>query len=114
PSKHHDERSLPLYPNYSQRELELLAREFDERGLTWVELVAGLSGPAHEELLGGLASRLEPGEPERVRSHLGLLVLALAPDDAAAVLGELPSSSEALELGDATVLLIDDDARLDR
>jgi hypothetical protein len=108
------ERRLPLHPSYSQRELEAIARELDERGHTWVDLVARLQGPAYYDVLGGLAATLEPSELPIAEVDAGLLLLAFEPEVATALLAELPASTEALELPGLTVLLIDTAARLDR
>jgi hypothetical protein len=108
------DRELPLYPAYSVRELELIAHELATDGHTWTELVVRLQGPDRALMLGGLASLIDSGEPAAPDSEAGLLVLTLTPSDAERMLAELPPSTRTVPFQQATALLIETAARLDR
>ncbi|HVH98757.1 MAG TPA: hypothetical protein VM869_08605 [Enhygromyxa sp.] len=108
----HSKRELPLIPQYAQRELEVIGRELANH--TWTELVVRLQGPERARILGGLASRIDPGDPTAAAPEAGLLLLALPLSEVAALRPELPASTRTVELPDATVLLIETPGRLDR
>jgi hypothetical protein len=108
------ERSLPLTPTYSYRELEAVAHALASHHHTWTELVVRLQGPDRALVLGGLASMLLPGDATAPAAEPGLLMLAVDPADAERALAELPSSTRTVALERATVLLIETTTRLDR
>ncbi|MFO7564076.1 MAG: hypothetical protein R6X02_15625 [Enhygromyxa sp.] len=105
---------FPLRPVYSQPEFERLADELAAGGHTWTELVVRLQGPARYELLGGLAALIDPGDLPAPEVEAGLLVVALAPRSVEAVRAELPASTRVVALAQASVLLVETPARLDR
>jgi len=111
----YERRQLPFAPTLSQAEFELVAGALAERGITWVDLVGRLQGPDHEALLGGAAAALEPGTLPPPAADTGLLLLALEPARAQAVLAELESNAATVELSASmTMLIVDTPARLDR
>lgn len=109
------ERALPIYPEWRLAEFAPVAAAIVERGWTWTQLAGQLQGPSDAQVLGYLASVVEPGSAEPLRADSGLLLLALEADDAQSVLAELPTERvQSIELDEMHALLIDTPARTNR
>jgi hypothetical protein len=108
-------RALPTYPAWTVAEFEPIAEELRARELTWTELLARLQGPNVIALIGYLSSVVEPGEMGPPAPDEGLLVLALTPADADAVMAQLPGDDvQRFSLAEFDALLVRTPARADR
>lgn len=104
-------RSLPLLPEYTQREFEAIADALD--GHTWNQLIGRLQGPDHDLVLSGLSAELDPGEPISA-ADTGILLISVDPNAVEPLLTELPSATRIVAISNASALLIETPARLDR